>query len=190
MITIYLYENTIQYKDKKQIEEIEFPKEAMQFGKIKNISIFELSLHKLIVRQKWVTLFKAQKMSIIVPANYTEMDKEVLTTILNNLGITRIQYIKEINLYNFKKNQIYLNIHKHYLIMLKKEYKKINSFIYPFYIFNTLESTLKYILSKEKKSKIYLLGSNTTIPNIVNKLKQERIFYYHDYKNHLISKIP
>lgn len=190
MITLYLYENTIQYKDKKQIKEIEFPKEAMQYGKIKNIPIFELSLHKLIVKERWVTLFKSKKVNIIIPAHYTEMDKEVLMTILNNLGITHIQYQKETNLYNFKKNQIYLNIHRRYLIMLKKEYKKTNSFIYPFYIFNTLENTLKYILNKEKTSKIYLLGSNDNIPNIVNKLKQERIFYYHDYKNHLISKIP
>ena len=98
MITLYLYENSIQYKDKKQIKEIEFPKEAMQYGKIKNIPIFELSLHKLIVKERWITLFKSKKVNIIIPAHYTEMDKEVLMTILNNLGITHIQYQKGRNL--------------------------------------------------------------------------------------------
>ena len=54
MIAIYLFENIIQYKEKEEIKEFIMPKKAMEYGKIKNIPIFEEYLGKLIKQEKWV----------------------------------------------------------------------------------------------------------------------------------------
>ena len=86
MIILYFYDNFIQYKEKEEINEIAFPEEALDYGKIKNISLFETHLEKLARQKKWLTLFKAKKLILVVPIHYSECDKEVLTVILQNIG--------------------------------------------------------------------------------------------------------
>ena len=46
MIILYFYDNFIQYKEKEEINEIAFPEEALDYGKIRNISLFETHLEK------------------------------------------------------------------------------------------------------------------------------------------------
>ena len=70
MIAIYLFENIIQYKEKEEIKEFIMPKKAMEYGKIKNIPIFEEYLGKLIKQEKWVTLFQSKPIAILLPLFY------------------------------------------------------------------------------------------------------------------------
>ena len=89
MIILYLYENTIQVKEKDIIKEFVLSPEAMMYGKVRNSNLFEQQLHKIVVQEKWITFFKTKKILLIVPANYEAIDKEIFTVILNNLGITK-----------------------------------------------------------------------------------------------------
>ena len=95
MIILYFYDNFIQYKEKEEINEIAFPEEALDYGKIKNISLFETYLEKLARQKKWLTLFKAKKLILVVHIHYSEYDKEVLTVILQNIGFQNISFKKE-----------------------------------------------------------------------------------------------
>ena len=52
MVAIYLFENIIQYKEKEEIKEFIMPKKAMEYGKIKNIPMFEEYVSKLIKQEK------------------------------------------------------------------------------------------------------------------------------------------
>ncbi len=190
MITIYLYENTIQYKENEQIKKTVFPKESMAYGKIKNINLFEQTLYKFINKEKWITFLKTKKIQLIIPGDYENVDKEILLTILNNLGLTHITCYDEKNLYPINKNQIYINVHNNYLLLTKKKSKKNITINYPFYIFNGFKNTLNYILKKYKNNYFYLYGSNEQIPTFVIKLQNKKVYYYQNYKNYIISKIP
>ena len=190
MITLYLYENTIQYKENNRIKEIIFPKESMIYGKIKDITLFEQNLYKFINKEKWVTFLKSKKIHIIIPGNYENIDKEVLLTTLNNLGLTHITYYEEKKFFEVQKNQIYLNIHNSYLLLIKKVNKNIRTRVYTFYIFNGFKKTLDYIIKNYKNTNFYLFGSNEKIPKYVIKLQNRKIYYFQNYKNYIISKIP
>ena len=190
MITIYLYENTIQYKENEEIKENVFPKEAMAYGKIKDINLFEQALYKFINKKKWITFLKPKKIHLIIPGNYENVDKEILLTILNNLGLTHITCYDEKTLYTINKNQIYINIHNSYLLLTKKVSKNTKTISYPFYIFNGFENTINYILKHYKNTRFYLFGSNEQIPKYVIKTQNKKVYYYQNYKNYIISKIP
>ena len=190
MITIYLYENTIQYKENEEIKENVFPKEAMAYGKIKDINLFEQVLYKFINKKKWITFLKPKKIHLIIPGNYENVDKEILLTILNNLGLTHITCYDEKTLYIINKNQIYINIHNSYLLLTKKVSKNTKTISYPFYIFNSFENTINYILKHYKNTRFYLFGSNEQIPKYVIKTQNKKVYYYQNYKNYIISKIP
>ena len=190
MITIYLYENTIQYKENEEIKENVFPKEAMAYGKIKDINLFEQTLYKFINKEKRITFLKKKKIHLIIPGNYENVDKEILLTVLNNLGLTHITCHDEKTLYTINKNQIYLNIHSSYLFLTKKTSKNLKTISYPYYIFNGFENTINYIIQNYKNTHFYLLGSNEQIPKYVIKMQNKKVYYYQNYKNYIISKIP
>ena len=190
MITIYLYENTIQYKENGQIKETTFPKEAMAYGKIKNLNLFEQVLYKFINKEKWITFLKTKKIHLILPGNYENVDKEILLTVLNGLGLTHITCHNEKTLYTINKNQIYLNIHSSYLLLTKKTSKNLKTINYPYYIFNGFENTINYIIQNYKNTRFYLFGSNEQIPKYVRNMQNKRVYYYQNYKNYIISKIP
>lgn len=190
MITIYLYENTIQYKENEEIKENVFPKEAMAYGKIKDINLFEQALYKFINKKKWIIFLKPKKIHLIIPGNYENVDKEILLTILNNLGLTHITCYDEKTLYTINKNQIYINIHNSYLLLTKKVSKNTKTISYPFYIFNGFENTINYILKHYKNTRFYLFGSNEQIPKYVIKMQNKKVYYFQNYKNYIISKIP
>ena len=190
MITIYLYENTIQYKEKEKIKETTFPKEAMAYGKIKDINLFEQALYKFINKEKWITFLKTKKIHLIIPGNYENVDKEILLTVLNNLGLTHITYHDEKTLYTINKNQIYLNIHSSYLLLTKKTSKNLKTINYPYYIFNGFENTINYIIQNYKNTRFYLFGSNEHIPKYVRNIQNKKVYYYQNHKNYIISKIP
>ena len=46
MITLFPFDNTIEYQENDKIEEFELSTRAMEDGKIKNIPIFESELKK------------------------------------------------------------------------------------------------------------------------------------------------
>lgn len=189
MITLYLYENTIQYIEKEEIKEYHMSKKAMSYGKIKNIPIFEENLNKLIKKEKWSNLFHAKKINIITPTHYEEIDKEVLTVVLNNNGIKEIEFIKEINLLDIKNNQIIINLHKTYLTLVKQEKGNIKNYFYPLNIFKNTEEALNYIIKKySKKFRYIFLGSNENIPILLEKIMNNNIFYYNELRNYLILK--
>ena len=133
-------------RDYPEIKENVFPKEAMAYGKIKDINLFEQVLYKFINKKKWITFLKPKKIHLIIPGNYENVDKEILLTVLNNLGLTHITCYDEKTLYTINKNQIYINVHNSYLLLTKKVSKNIKTISYPFYILNGFENTINYIL--------------------------------------------
>lgn len=190
MIILYLYENTIQVKEKDIIKEFALLPEAMMYGKVKNSNLFEQQLHKIVVQEKWITFFKTKKVLLIVPANYEAIDKEIITVILNNLGITNIKYQEETTLYDIKPNQLYLNVNESYLLCTRITHKKKKTQFYPNYVLGNLSTTIEWIIKYNKKKKIYLFGSYENIPKLAKNYKFQTIFYYNNYKNFIISKIP
>ena len=114
----------------------------------------------------------------------------ILLTILNNLGLTHITCYDEKTLYTINKNQIYINVHNSYLLLTKKVSKNIKTISYPFYILNGFENTINYILKHYKNTRFYLFGSNEQIPKYVIKTQNKKVYYYQNYKNYIISKIP
>lgn len=190
MIILYLYENTIQVKEKDIIKEFALSPEAMMYGKVRNSNLFEQQLHKIVVQEKWITFFKTKKVLLIVPANYEAIDKEIITVILNNLGITNIKYQEETTLYDIKPNQLFLNVNESYLLCTRITHKKKKTQFYPYYVLGNLSTTIEWIIKCNKKKKIYLFGSYENIPKLVKNYNFQTIFYYNNYKNFIISKIP
>lgn len=190
MIILYLYENTIQVKEKNTIKEFTITQEAMIYGKVRNSNLFEQQLHQIILKEKWITFFKTKKVLLIVPANYEAIDKEIITVILNNLGITNIKYQEETTLYDIKPNQLFLNVNESYLLCTRITHKKKKTQFYPYYVLGNLSTTIEWIIKCNKKKKIYLFGSYENIPKLVKNYNFQTIFYYNNYKNFIISKIP
>jgi len=190
MVTIYLFENIIQYKEKEEIKEYSMPTNAMKYGKIINIPIFESAFNKLAKKEKWICWYKSKSMTIILPVHYEETDKEVLTVVLNNIGIKKITYKKEINILNIKNNQKILNIHENYVTTIeqKKGNKKI--YFYPTNIFLNTESLISFILKNDKsKYRYYILGSKKNISKVVETINKTNIYYYKKSRTQIIEKI-
>ena len=185
MIILYPYENVIQYKE-QEIKNFVVSKNSMQYGKIKNIPIFEKELKKLIKKEHWVTLLKPKNIVLIIPSHYTEMDKEVFTVILNNLGLKNIKYKKESTLLEKKKNTIYINLHETYATVIKKE-KVQTTLFYPLNIFSSLDSFLDFIIVSQNRRYLFY-GTNEDVLNKILERKQANVFYYQRKEEYLISK--
>ncbi len=189
MITLYLYENKIQYMEKEEIKEYTISKKAMKYGKIKNIPLFEEELIKLIKKEKWSTLIYSKKIKIILPIHYEEIDKQILTSILKNNGIKIISYVKESTLFNLKKNQIIINIHDNYFTILKKKNNKIEKNYVPTMFFKSLKQIIKALLeNNSEKYRYYFLGSNKEIITIIKELENRKIFYFNNASTYLLEK--
>ncbi len=188
MILIYPYENVIQYKEKGIIKEYTVSKKAMQYGKIKNIPIFEYEIGKLIKKEHWVTLLKSKKITLILPIHYNEIDKEIFTVLLNNNGIKNIKYKKETSLLEKKNNKVIINIHKTYCNIVETKENASYKFL-PLNIFSSQDDFLKFLLIHYSKETQFLLyGSNEEIITIIKKKRVQNIFYYNNPKNYLITK--
>lgn len=188
MIILYLYDNIMQFKEKEEIKEYPFPKEAMDYGKIKNIPIFETYLQKLVKKEKWNHILKPKKYFIIIPNFYTECDKEVLTVILNNIGIRNIKFIKENKLLKLKKNKVIINTHNKYLTLTQLEKNNLKSYFVPYYIFGNIEKTLDFIINNSsKKSRFYFIGNNNKFLTLMDSTTLN-LFYFYDYKTYLINQ--
>ena len=188
MIAIYLFENIIQYKEKEEIKEFIMPKKAMEYGKIKNIPIFEEYLGKLIKREQWVTLFQSKPIAILLPLFYEEVDREILTVILNNLGIKNIKYKKELSLYDKKNNQLILNVHINYITVYYQHKGIAIKRFYPLNIYVNIEEAIKNIQKNYKNTTIYFLGSNPKLTILIKKLNSHRCFYYQNHRTILLEK--
>lgn len=190
MIDIYLFDNIIQYKQKEEIKEFIMPKNAMKYGKVKNIPIFEKQLEKLAKKERWLTLLKARKIHIILPSHYNEVDKEVILVIFNNIGLKKIKCNKELNYLELKKNQILINVHNDYLTLLRKEKNKIITGIYPYDIFENFNHTIEYILKKfSTKYRYYFLGNNNIFIKFIETKKQKNLYYFQNHNEYIINKI-
>ncbi len=186
MIYLYPYENIIQYKEKEETSEIELSTNALINGKINNIPIFEAELKHALKKKKWITLFQEKAITLVLPLEYNEKEKEVFLVILENIGLKKIKCIKaKINL---KKNKIVLEVHNNYLYKHYLNKKRIITEKYPYYIFKSAKKTIKYILDNQtKKNRFYFLGSNPKIPDLITYFNQPNLYYYTDYKEHIIK---
>ena len=190
MVTLYFYENIIQYMEKEEVKEYEVSKKAMSYGKIKNIPLFENEIANLIKQEKWCTLLHSKKITLILPLHYEEVDKELMTTILNNNNIKSINYKKESNLFPLKKNQIIINFHENYLTSLQKIKNKIEKKFIPTNIFQSSESMIKYLIeNSSEKSRFYFLGSNKNISKLIRKIHNNRLFYFQNANDHVIQML-
>lgn len=186
MITLYFYDNIIQYKEKEEIKEIALPEEILDYGKIKNIYLFETYMEKLAKQKKWLSLFKTKKITIILPVTYSDCDKEVLSVILQNVGFQNISYKREEESLHLRKNQIICNIHKKYLVVYKKD---TDTSFYPYYIFLNMKNTLEYIVKKSSKKYQFILIGNH--PKIMDYAEKNKLCYYQNYQEYIImNTIP
>lgn len=188
MITLYFYDNIIQYKKKEEIHEFYLPKNCMKYGKVTNIPIFEQTINLFVTKHKWNSLFKTKKILLILPMNYTESDKEIITVILNNVGLKEIFYKKESNFFVLKKNDIILIIHQEYLLSIEKKKNQVISLCYPYCLFLSMENTLRYFINHHSsRYRYFLLGNNSNIPNLYKLYVDKSIFYYYNYSTYIIS---
>lgn len=190
MITLYLYDNVIQSKEKEEIKEHVLPIKVMDYGKIKNIPMFEKHLKMIAKKEKWVKLVTSKKINIILPNYYNECDKEILNAILVNIGFKGITFTKENHLISLKKNSNLINVFNKYLVITKRSKNSINSEVIPYYILGNLEKTLEFILSKKtKKSRYFFIGNNDRIPELIEQKKSPNLYYYFNYKTYIINQI-
>ncbi len=189
MITLYLFENIIQYKEKEEIKEFVFPKKAMKYGKIRNIPLFEKKLEELVKKEKWVSFFQTKQITIILPLHYEEIDKEILLMLLNELGFKKTKTKKEINLYKRKNNQVILNIHNSYAtLFVQKKGKTIKKF-YPTNIFFNVEKMLNFILQNyENESLFHIMGSYPNMKTLVKNLANTKCLYFKNSRTYLLEK--
>ncbi len=188
MITIYPYENVIQYEENEKVQEFRLSKKAMKYGKIINIPRFEKELEELIKRENWKKRMKPKKFLLLLPIHYEEVDKELFTVLLNNAGIKKITYQKEQSRLPLKKNDTYINIHETYITLIEKK-KTISKKMYSIDVFQSIYKTLDFIFTNQQgKTKYLLYGSNQNIPNIVNAYQKENLYFYNNYKTFIITK--
>ena len=189
MIEVYLYENVMQYKVKEVIKEFVFPKNAMYYGKIRNIPIFEETLYKLVKKEKWNQFLKPKNITVILPSHYQEIDKEMLTVLFQNVGIKSIKFKKEINLLPLKNNQVYLNVNQNYILGIIRKKNRVDKRFFPVNIFNSVENTIKHILKVYGDSvRYYLYGTYSSIEKLPIKYNKKDIFYFRN-SNHFLLRI-
>jgi len=70
-----------------------------------------------------------------------------------------------------------------------KEKDKIKNYYYPLNIFPSIEEALKYVIKQSsKKCRFHFIGSNERLPKIIEKIVDQNIFYYNNFKTFLITK--
>lgn len=186
MVILYPYENVIQYQEKEKIKTFVFSKNAMQYGKIKNIPIFERELKKLVKKEHWISLLKQKEIVLITPTHYHEIDREVFTVLLNDLGLKNIKYKKESALIEKKKNTVFIHLHETYAMVIKKEKNQVTLF-YPLNIFSSLDHFFDFLLIDSNKRYIFW-GTNKEMIKKITERKLANVFFYQNLENFLISK--
>lgn len=185
MITLFPFDNTIEYQENDKIEELELSTRAMEDGKIKNIPIFESELKKMVKQKKWITLIRNKPLTLLLPMDYNEKEKEVFLVILENIGFHNIK-TQKVKM-EFKKNQIFLEIHKNYINKIYKKKTKIIHEKYPCYIFGSIENTISYIIKNHPgKKRFYFIGNYPNVKECVNHINQRNVYYYLDSNSFII----
>lgn len=194
-IIIYLTNNKILIYKKKEKEVIEcsLSKKILENGKIIHRPKFTREFLYFIKKNHLLKPFRKNKLCVIVPPNFNEVDKEIWNRIFEDTSFQEIKYIKEINLYELKKNVLWINLNDEYAYFIyQKQQQKEFKIIYSNYLGKDYIEQIKDFLKLYKNiKKIYVIGNINQMDQICKKLEKETkkiILYYANPKEYLLKR--
>lgn len=192
-IIMYLTNNTIHCyikKEKKYFIWNLSPK-ILKYGKIVHRPKFQKELAEFFKKEKILKRFHRNIIYFLTPPIFEEVDKEILKLILEDFPINELKFIKENNLYQIRKNIIWINLNNTYAYIFMKTNHHIITMLWHNNQGIKLEELVKNQLSIYPKiKKIILIGTNKDLPIISETLAkntQKRVLYYEDYDKYLIK---
>ncbi len=186
----YFHDNYVQFATKSKIKTYQFPLDCLMYGKVINIEKFIKQLKLFFKKEKLNTLLSPY-IKIIIPYNFYQTDKEIVTMCFNSLGINKIDYTSEINYYPKQKNTTILNIHETYLIKTTTKNNNVKCLLYPFNLFKDKNELLNIVFNNENEKSVLMFGTNKNVPifiDITKKLNLQQIHYYSNYQTYIIEK--
>lgn len=193
---LYLVDDKIMFYNQEKNDFLEYKllKKTIEKGKIINYPKFLREFKMFLKQNKVIKKFKKNSLTIITPPHFYEIDKEIIKKIFDELPFQEIKMIKEINIFSFKKNILWINLNTNYAILFyqnknTKDYKILEKN----YLNKSLESQINIFLTQNPKiKKIYIYGNNSNIPEISKQIEsksQKVVLYFESSNLYLFNKI-
>ncbi len=174
---LYLEDNVINYysykHDKIYIKKL--PKDITMFGIIKNPIKFTKLFEIFLKENKIKSSIFLEKIIVITNIYFTNVDKMLITDILNKQSYKDIEFILDKKLINIEKNKVYINnLNTYTIIYYKNEFNKDEVKLIDHNLFSE-EELINYIRKITKNKATYIFGINKNIDQNFTK-ENEYIF--------------
>ena len=160
-------------------------------GKIIHYPKFIKEFINFLKKNKITKRFYKNILIWITPPDFNQIDKEIIRICFEELPFQELNILKEINLYQLKKNLLWINLNSDYafLTILNKNKKEVRIWDEK-NLFQITEQIDKIIEYYPNIKKIILIGNNSMIPEITIKLEKKYnkiILYYENYQDYLLT---
>ncbi|MCI8394507.1 MAG: hypothetical protein HFH86_03390 [Bacilli bacterium] len=191
---IYLYfaDNLVQcyHLKSNRFIEIKLSKRIFKEGKIIHRPKFLHEFKVLLKKYKLIKNFQKNKIYLITPPNFEEVDKEIIKIIFEDLPIQELKLIKETSLYKMKKNELWINFNETYAFLTTSHKEKKETIIWNDIGFNFLEVLKRFLLSYPRIKKIIIIGHGKLLYQKVKEIEKEcqkKTFYYEEPHKFLLT---
>jgi len=192
---MYLADNHIVFylQKEKSFLKYNLSKKILKNGKIIHRPKFVREFKIFLKKNKIVKKFQNNVLYLITPPNFNEIDKEIIKLVFEDLPFQEMKIIKSINLYQLKKNTLWIDYNQDYAFLTSLRKNKKESIVIEKQEWNHSLETLiaQYLKTYPQLKKVILIGHNPEIPNITTKLiKQLKkiVLYYENYDKYLIEQ--
>ncbi len=193
-LIMYIADNNIilWHNDNTYTEKV--IRKSICYGKIYNTDIFIKSFANILKKHKLNKGMLNNNIYVILDPNYSQLEIEALKYCLEKLSFNKINFINVLDFHKFKKNNIFIIIHKNYLHISYLNYKqRIESVFVDFRLFsNNTKILCNCISSLIKKKKIIIFGFNHDTEMLAQKIEEythNKTFYINDPCAFILNKI-
>lgn len=192
-LIMYLTDKEIICYQKKEAKYFSWKIDSkiIKFGKVIHRPKFQNELNKFFKKEKILKKFYRNIIYFLTPPTFEEIDKEIMQITLEDFLVSEVRFFKEVNLYQGKKNTIWVNIFDNYAYITFLNEKNKKTILWQKENEYSIEENIQRIIEKYPKiKKIICIGSIKTIPHISQKIEimvKKRVLYYEDYDQYLIK---
>lgn len=165
---------------------------VLKKGKIIHCPKFIKELKSFLKEYKVIKRFQKNILMVVTPPDFNQIDKEILRLCFEELPFQELKLIKEINLYQLKKNSLWINLNKDYAFLTNLTKNKKETRIWDTQnLFSILDQIDKIIECNPNIKKIILIGNNLEIPTLTTKLENKYnklILYYENFQDYILTE--
>lgn len=165
----------------------------LENGKIIHRPKFLREFQIFLKKRKIIKKFSQNVLCVIVPPNFNEIDKEILKKIFDDLPFQKLRIIKEWNVYNLKKNTLWINLNLDYayLTYLKKQKKETIILKNNYLSLNFEEQIVLFLKNNANIKKVFFCGTNPEISMLsqrIEKRTKKIILYFEDASKYILKE--